>query len=62
MIHDVCKPVEGERVSFEARSRARLREGRRVDSLSWPSLRNNFATLASEENLSAPDGISKTTV
>jgi hypothetical protein len=47
MIHDVSKPVEGEREFFEASSRARLREGRQFDSLVQPSLRNNFAPLAS---------------
>jgi hypothetical protein len=54
MIHDACKPVEGERESFKANSRARLREERRFDSLMQPSLRNISATL--------PNGISKTAV
>src|ERR1700737_3925184 len=49
MIHEACKPVEGERESFKANSRARLREERQFDSLMQPSLRNISATLTSEE-------------
>jgi hypothetical protein len=62
MIHDVSKPVEGEREFSERNSRARLREGAAVRFLGLAITAQQFCTEAIGKNLLARDGISKTTL